>query len=42
MKELEKNELLAIDGGFVILCWAGWFDGKRGNTDIDFLWWNLV
>ena len=42
MKELEKNELKGVDGGFVIFSWTGWGDGIAGNTSIDFLWWHIV
>jgi bacteriocin-like protein len=42
MKELSKDELMEVDGGFVFFRWTGWLDGVKGNTDIDFLWWDIV
>lgn len=42
MKELNEMELREVDGGFVIFRWTGWLDGVKGNTDIKFLWWDLV
>ncbi|MGD9556820.1 MAG: bacteriocin [Mangrovibacterium sp.] len=42
MKEMSKEELQQIEGGFVFLRLSGFFDGVKGNTELWILGFKII